>query len=375
VTDQDISPLLAERVQSACHQGTALTIVGSGSKAFLGGQQSADSASGTTDHGADVLDLVPHCGILDYEPAELVLTARAGTPLAEIKQILSASGQMLPFDPPQFGGKGTLGGAIASGLSGPARPWQGAVRDAVLGVTLINGQGEILKFGGQVMKNVAGYDVSRLMAGAFGTLGVLLEISIRVMPLPRVHQTQVVATTTEQALRWFAEWNQTALPITAASFHDGQLHVRLAGAQSAVHKAALRIGGDTLAEATASTYWQALRDHQLEFFQPGEPDLWRTVVPLTAPVEALPDAPQLFDWGGQQRWFRLPSGREADIRPQTTAAGGHATLFRPSAQATGARQVSPFTPLPAPLHALHQRIKIALDPKGIFNAGRLFTEL
>lgn len=371
MTDQDISRLLAERVHSAYRQGTPLTIVGSGSKAFLGGQPSVDRSSGNI----DVLDLAQHCGILDYEPAELVLTARAGTPLAEIERVLSASGQMMPFDPPQFGGKGTLGGAVATGLSGPARPWQGAVRDAVLGVTLINGQGEILKFGGQVMKNVAGYDVSRLMAGAFGTLGVLLEISIRVMPLPRVQQTQVVATSTEQALRWLAEWNQTALPITAASFHDGQLHVRLAGAQSGVHKAALRVGGDTLDEAAASTYWQALRDHQLPIFQVGETDLWRAAVPLSTPVSALPDAPQYIDWGGQQRWFRLPSGQDADIRRQATAAGGHATLFRPSAQSTGNAQTSPFTPLPAPLHALHQRIKTALDPKGLFNAGRLFAEL
>lgn len=382
MTDQDISASLAERVQNAYRQGTPLTIAGSGSKSFLGDRRPSNPKSPDPVDN-DILDLTPHCGILDYEPAELVLTARAGTPLTEIERVLSASGQMMPFDPPQFDNlrsqghpsKGTLGGAVACGLSGPARPWLGAVRDAVLGVTLINGQGEILQFGGQVMKNVAGYDVSRLMAGAFGTLGVLLAISIRVVPLPRAHQTQVVGTTTEQAMRWFAEWNRSALPITGASVHDGELHVRLAGAQSTVRKAAQRIGGDTLTDVASLTYWQALRDQKLEFFQPGDSDLWRACVPLTTPMTALPDAPQYVDWGGQQRWFRLPPGHATGLRPQAVTAGGHATRFRPALPPADAGQAHAFTPLPAPLHALHQRIKTALDPKGLFNPGRLFTEL
>lgn len=369
--DQDISAELAERVQRAYNQDQPVSITGSGSKGFLGRGPSQESIR---------LDLTPHSGILDYEPAELVLTARAGTPLAEIERVLAAQGQMLPFEPPQFqgqeGGTGTLGGAVAAGLSGPARPWQGAVRDAVLGVRLINGQGQILKFGGQVMKNVAGYDVSRLMAGAFGTLGVLLDISVRVVPMPRAQQTQIVAASAEDALARFAEWNQTALPITAATFADGQLRVRLGGAESAVHKAVLRIGGDTLTETDATRYWQDMRDHQLNFFQPDatpvETDLWRFAVPLTTPIDALPSARQLIDWGGQQRWLHLSPGQATEFRAMVARQAGHATLFRP-AKSKPTNTVR-FQPLPPPLLALHQRIKKAMDPKGIFNAGRLFLE-
>lgn len=370
--DQDISAELAERVQQAYNQDQPVSIAGSGSKAFIGREPNPESIR---------LDLTPHSGILDYEPAELVLTARAGTPLAEIEGLLAAQGQMLPFEPPQFqgqeGGTGTLGGAVATGLSGPARPWQGAVRDAVLGVRLINGQGQILKFGGQVMKNVAGYDVSRLMAGAFGTLGVLLDISVRVVPMPRAQQTQIVTTTAEEALARFAEWNQTALPITGATFADGQLSVRLGGAESAVHKAVLRIGGDMLAETDATHYWRDLRDHRLDFFQPDdntpiETDLWRVAVPLTTPIDALLSTRQFIDWGGQQRWLRLPSGQATAFRALVAQLNGHATLFRPAKSKPAG--IERFQPLPPPLLALHQRIKKAMDPKGIFNAGRLFPE-
>lgn len=369
--DQDISAELAERVQRAYNQDQSVSIAGSGSKSFLGREPNPESIR---------LDLTPHSGILDYEPAELVLTARAGTPLAAIERVLAAQGQMLPFEPPQFqgkgGGTGTLGGAVAAGLSGPARPWQGAVRDAVLGVRLINGQGQILKFGGQVMKNVAGYDVSRLMAGAFGTLGVLLDISVRVVPVPRAQQTQIVAASAEEALARFAEWNQTALPITAATFADGQLRVRLGGAESAVHKAVLRIGGDPLTETDANGYWQNLRDHQLDFFQPDatpvETDLWRAAVPLTTPIDALPSARQLIDWGGQQRWLHLSPDQATAFRAMVARQAGHATLFRPAkSEPTNTER---FQPLPPTLLALHQRIKKAMDPKGIFNAGRLFPE-
>ena len=370
--DQDISAELAKRVQQAYNQNHPVSITGSGSKVFLEQGEAASEAIR--------VDLTPHSGILDYEPAELVLTARAGTPLAEIERVLSAQGQMLPFEPPQFQGQagrtGTLGGAVAAGLSGPARPWQGAVRDAVLGVRMINGQGQILKFGGQVMKNVAGYDVSRLMVGAFGTLGVLLDISVRVVPMPRAQQTQIVTTTAEQALARFAEWNQTALPITGATFADGQLRVRLGGAESAVHKAVLRIGGDTLTETDATRYWQDLRDHRLDFFQPDdtpvETDLWRAAVPLTTPVAALPSARQLIDWGGQQRWLHLTSDQATEFRTMVPQLTGHATLFRPAKSKPA--ETERFQPLPPPLLALHQRIKKAMDPKGIFNAGRLFPE-
>ncbi|OZA78948.1 MAG: glycolate oxidase subunit GlcE [Halothiobacillus sp. 39-53-45] len=362
---RDLTPDLTATVAEAFAKATPLMIKGSGSKAFYG----------RATHG-QVIDLSGHSGILEYEPAELVLTARAGTPLKHIEHILAQAGQMLPFEPPQFGDcqsiGGTIGGAVASGLSGPARPWQGAVRDSVLGVTLLSGEGKVLHFGGKVMKNVAGYDVSRLMAGALGTLGILLEVSIRVLPLPRVQQTQLIPMTATQALAHLAEWNRSPLPINGASFHEGALHVRLAGAHSAVHKAALRIGGEPLEPNAATRYWQALRDHHLPFFQAKTGDLWRVALPLTAPVDALPPACQLIDWGGQQRWLWLDHPSDAaKIGTQAKAARGHATLF---CAATGNPE-APFSPLPAPLLALQQRVKAALDPKELFNRGRLYPEL
>jgi glycolate oxidase FAD binding subunit len=363
--EQDLTPALTATVVEAFAHATPLIIQGSGSKSFYG----------RATHGQP-LDLAGHSGILEYEPAELVITARAGTPLKHIERILAQAGQMLPFEPPHFGDPnhpgGTIGGAVAAGLSGPARPWQGAVRDAVLGVTVLSGEGKVLHFGGKVMKNVAGYDVSRLMAGALGTLGVLLEVSIRVLPIARVQQTQIIPMSASHALAHLAEWNRSPLPINGASFHDDALHIRLAGAQSAVHKAALRIGGDTQEPTAATHYWQALRDHHLPFFQAKTGDLWRVALPLTASIAALPEAHQLIDWGGQQRWLWLDNLSDAaKIRPQAQAAGGHATLF---CAATG-NSMAPFSPLPAPLLALQQRVKASLDPKGLFNRGRLYPEL
>jgi glycolate oxidase FAD binding subunit len=373
ITEQDLTAALTATVVDAFANATPLHIQGSGSKAFYGRAITGQP-----------LELAGHSGILEYEPAELVLTARAGTPLKHIEHILAQAGQMLPFDPPQFshaqsgdgtqGGAlgGTLGGAVAAGLSGPARPWQGAVRDAVLGVTVLNGEGKVLRFGGKVMKNVAGYDVSRLMVGALGTLGVLLEVSIRVLPVPRVQQTQIIPMSAPQALAHLAEWNRSPLPINGASFYDGALHVRLAGAHSAVHKAALRIGGDTQEQAAATAYWQALRDQRLPFFQNHAGDLWRVALPLTAPIDALPPAQQLIDWGGQQRWLWLDNPSDGvKIRTQAATLRGHATHFRSK---TGNPE-APFSPLPAPLLALQQRVKAALDPKGLFNPGRLYPEL
>jgi len=363
--EQDLTPTLTATVAEAFANATPLLIRGRGSKAFYG-----RAAQGQT------LDMAGHSGILEYEPAELVITARAGTPLKHIEHILAQAGQMLPFEPPHFGDPqstgGTIGGAVAAGLSGPARPWQGAVRDAVLGVTLINGEGKVLRFGGKVMKNVAGYDVSRLMAGALGTLGVLLDVSLRVLPLPRAQQTQIIPMSATQALAHLAEWNRSPLPINGASYHEGLLHIRLAGAHSAVHKAMLRIGGDTLDHTAATHYWQALRDHHLPFFRAQTGDLWRVALPLTAPVDALPPAPQLIDWGGQQRWLWLDHPNDAaKIRSQAQAAQGHATLFH----AAAGNPEAPFSPLPAPLLALQQRVKASLDPKGLFNRGHLYPEL
>ena len=341
---------VVDRVQQAIAGRTPLSIRGGGSKAFYG-RTCQD----------EVLDVAGHRGDIRYEPSELVFTARAGTPLVEIEALLVANNQMLPFEPPHFSPRATLGGMVAAGLSGPRRPWGGSVRDTVLGVKLINGRGEVLRLGGQVMKNVAGYDLSRLMVGALGTLGVLLEVSVKVLPFPAEERTRVFELDAASAAARQIAWGRLPLPLSATLVHGGRLFVRLSGGPQGVRAACASMGGE---EADAAI-WGAAREQTLAFFRTDQP-LWRISLPPAAP--ALPGE-GLREWGGALRW--LVSDESAEhIRQRAAALGGHATLFRGH---DGAAAV--FHPLPPALLALHQRVKQALDPDGLFNPGRLYPEL
>lgn len=349
--EQDLANVLQERVAAALHAGTPLAILGSGSKAFLGHPV----------EGA-FLEVAGHRGIVSYQPSELVITARAGTRLDEIESTLAQAGQMLPFEPPHFGADATLGGAVAAGLSGPRRPWGGAVRDLVLGVRMLNGRGEFLRFGGEVMKNVAGYDVSRLMAGSLGTLGVLLEISLKVLPRPAAQATLVQQMGAAEAIRCCTRLARRSLPVSAAYWEAGLLHLRLSGAAEAVTAASASIGGD---RDDDSDFWLRVREHQTPLLA-GARALWRLSLPATTPPLGLPGTTAI-DWAGAQRW--LVSDATADsVRRASAEAGGHATLFRGD-------HALRFHPLPAPLMAVHKRVKQALDPAGILNPGRMYPEL
>jgi glycolate oxidase FAD binding subunit len=346
MNETDISTSLAETVRDAAAARTPLAIHGSGSKRFLTGD--IDSAP---------LDVTGHRGIVSYEPTELVLTARAGTLLREIETALAEKNQMLGFEPPHFGPKATLGGTIACNLSGPHRPYSGAARDFVLGTRIINGKGEVLKFGGQVMKNVAGYDVSRLMAGSYGTLGVLLEISLKVLPKPAQEMTLTFQMGADEAVRRMNTWAGQPLPLSAACYLGDTLYIRLSGTDKGVRAAHIKLGGEQ--DTQGAAFWQELREHQLLFFA-GEAPLWRLSVPSAAPLLDLPGK-WLLDWGGAQRWLRTPANT-IDVQRAAEAVGGHAILFRNAQQPSSVRLSNPAT------SRLAHELRRAFDPSSIFNS-------
>ncbi|MES2413093.1 MAG: glycolate oxidase subunit GlcE [Pseudomonadota bacterium] len=348
----DTASHFAERIRTAAAEDRPLRIRGGGSKDFYG--QSLEG---------EVLQTSGLAGVTSYEPSELVVTAGAGTPLAELEALLAAQGQCLPFEPPHFGGGATVGGLVASGLSGPARASSGAVRDYVLGVKFINGKGELLTFGGQVMKNVAGYDVSRLMTGAMGTLGLLVEVSLKVLPVALAENTLTFEMDEATALKQLNLWGAQPLPVNASCWHAGHLHVRLRGAAAAVSAARTAMGGE---QQQDTALWQTLREQAHPFFalQRGE-SLWRMGLPDTAPP--LPLGETLIEWGGAQRWLKLPAADVVRLRVAATAASGHATLFR-----AGEKSCDVFTPLAGPLARIHRSLKREFDPAGIFNRGRLY---
>ena len=343
---------LAERIRDAAARRSPLRIRGGGTKDFYG-----RVATG------EILDMRAHSGIVDYEPTELVITARGGTPLADIEAAMQSHGQMLAFEPPHFGPGSTLGGAIATGLSGPRRAYVGAARDFVLGIRMLDGKGTDLSFGGRVMKNVAGYDVSRLMAGALGTLGVLTEISLKVLPRPPAELTLRQERSQAEAIELMNAWAGKPHPITATSHSGSQLYVRLSGAEPAVRAARAKLGGEEIAEGAA--HWNALRDHRLPFF--GATPVWRLSVKSTTPPLAL-GRPEMVEWGGALRWLCGPLEHPA-VRALATAAGGHATVFRGEAQSGDV-----FEPLAAPMQKLHRRLKDTFDPHGILNRGRMYPD-
>ena len=348
--DRDISQALLEQVNQALNQATPLRIQGGNSKAMLG-----------CPVAGEVLDTRSHRGIVSYDPTELVLTARAGTPLDEIEAALEAAGQMLPCEPPHLGIGATLGGAVAAGLSGPRRPWAGSVRDYVLGTRVITGHGKLLRFGGEVMKNVAGYDLSRLMAGSFGCLGLLAEVSLKVLPKPRQVLSLRLEVDALHALNKLAEWGQQPLPISAASHDGAALHLRLEGGEGSVLAARQRLGGEEIDNA----YWHELREQRLPFFS-ASGTLWRLSLPANSGLLDLPGR-QMIDWGGAQRWLKSDADGEL-IQRVTAKLGGHATSF-------AAGQAQPFQPLAAPLLRYQRQLKNQLDPQGIFNPGRMYAEV
>ena len=355
----------SDAIFQAAAQQQPLRIRGSGSKDFYG-----NALSGT------LLDTQSYRGIVSYEPQELVLTARAGTPLIEIEQLLAENGQMLPFEPPHFGAGATLGGCIATGLSGPRRARQGSARDFVLGVQMLNGRAELLTFGGQVMKNVAGYDVSRLQVGAMGTLGLLLEISLKVLPRPVAEITLRFDTSQTGALEIMNRWAGQPLPLSATCHENHMLTIRLSGAASAVHAAQLKLGGDVVEQG--ENFWHELREHRAEFFKTDLP-VWRLSLPSTS-ASASAYGMQLIEWDGALRWCKTTADAQA-VRSAAQAVGGQATLFRKGAKLSGDRhglnqdeaRVGVFHPLPAPLMKIHRKLKWTFDPHGVFNFGRLYN--
>lgn len=358
MSDADNSAALQQQVLDAFHNGTPLNISGGGSKAFLG-----NAIQGLR------IDVTGHRGIVEYDPRELVLTARSGTPLSEIEAALAEAGQMLPFEPPHFGPIGTLdatlGGTIACALSGPRRPYSGSARDFVLGCKILNGRGEILQFGGQVMKNVAGYDASRLMVGAQGTLGMLLGISLKVLPRPAASITIIRVCSAAGAISSMTALLGKPLPVDGACFHGEQLYIRISGSAQAVQEARNKIAGEVLPDADA--FWHALREHQLPFFK-HHGALYRVAVkPATPPINI--EGTWLLDWGGAQRWL-YSNEDPASIRHRVASVGGHVTVFR-----GGAPGEEIFQPLSGPLQTIHRRLKTSFDPKNIFNRSRLYDYL
>ena len=350
----DHSTILQQQVQDALDTEIPLNITGSGSKSFLGNST-----------GGQAINVCPHRGIVHYDPRELVITARSGTPLGDIKATLAEAEQMLAFEPPHFSDSATLGGTLACALSGPRRPYSGSARDFVLGCQILNGRGEILRFGGQVMKNVAGYDVSRLMVGAFGTLGILLDISLKVLPCPAASVTVTRECSTSEAIESMSALLGKPYPVDGACYDGHYCHVRISGSTQAVKEARTKIPGDEM--PNAETFWTALREHQLSFFEHTE-TLYRVMVKPATPCLPL-EGSWLFDWGGAQRWLR--SNEElANIRQCIEREGGHVSVFRSSNPS-----IERFHPLSPPLFALHQRLKSSFDPKSIFNRGRLYKNL
>lgn len=366
---------LVERVRAARADGRPLAIRGAGTKAFYG-----EAPRG------DTLDTRELSGISSYEPSELVLTARAGTPLADVEAALAERGQCLPFEPPRFPDPerpghrgGTVGGMVAAGLAGPSRAAVGSVRDYVLGATLLNGQAEVLSFGGQVMKNVAGYDIARLLPGSLGVLGVICEVSLKVLPVPPALATLRFDCSEADALERLQAWGGQPLPIHASAWWQGALVVRLAGAVAAVDAAVQTLGGDTIEPRLAQRFWVGLRDQTDEFFDQARRSLadgaglWRIGLPAGAPPLALAGE-QLIEWGGAQRWWVSRQGA-AEVRARAAQLGGHATLYRAKDKAALLAGAGVFEPLQPPLERIHRELKLSFDPGRVFNPGRLYPDL
>ncbi len=355
---------IVDRIQTARAEQRPLRIRGGGTKDWYGEPPRGE-----------LLETHTLTGISSYEPSELVVTARAGTPLKDLEAELAKKGQCLPFEPPHFGSASTLGGMVAAGLAGPARASVGGVRDYVLGATMVNGRGEVLTFGGQVMKNVAGYDVSRVLAGSMGILGVIAEVSLKVLPTPRASSTLRFETPQQaDALAAMQRVALSSMPLSASAWCNGFLILRFSGARAAVDAALAQLGGNKLQAPEASAFWSGLRNQRDSFFVAAGKDvadgatLWRLSVPPTTPPLKL-DGPTLIEWGGALRWL-VSRAPHASVRRAAETVGGHATLYHARERASGV-----FSPLAMPLARIHVDLKRAFDPDRVLNPGRLYPDL
>ncbi|MDN5753754.1 MAG: glycolate oxidase subunit GlcE [Nitrosospira sp.] len=355
----------ADTIRAAAAHKAPLHIRGGGTKDFYGNRIIGQ-------HG-DILDVTAYTGIVDYEPTELVATVRTGTRLDNLETELRRHGQMLAFEPPHFGSAATLGGCVAAGLSGPRRAFAGAVRDFVLGVRMLDGRGDDLSFGGRVMKNVAGYDVSRLMTGSMGTLGLLLEVSLKVLPLPPVERTLRISMNEAPPIDSMNRCAGKPLPSSATCFCDGELTFRLSGAEPAVRAAHRKLGGEEIDDGAG--FWESVREQAHSFFQPGK-SLWRLSIKSTTLPLSLPGK-QFIEWGGALRWLVIEEDAGAEalpiaIRGAAKYANGHATLFRSGGYGP---QATVFHPLTPEMMNINRRLKEKFDPMGIFNPGRMYPGL
>jgi glycolate oxidase FAD binding subunit len=363
IPDGTVLDTFRSQITAATAQRTPLHIRGGGTKDWYG-----QTVAG------ELLDTRAYTGIIEYDPAELVITARCGTPLAEIEQVLASHQQMLPFEPPHFahlsdGRSATIGGVVAAGLAGPRRPFAGAVRDFVLGASIFDGHGQRLNFGGRVMKNVAGYDVARLMAGSLGTLGLILEVSIKVLPVSVAETTLKFECSASDAVRKINEWAGRPLPMSATAWRNGVMAIRLSGAEAAIKSARSTLGGEAVDAVEATRFWDGLREQTDPYFSdiPDGCGLWRIAVPPIA-EPAMLQGQRLMEWGCAQRWW-VTDADPHQIRASARQAGGHATLFR-----GGDKRVGVFTPLTPPVMGIHRRLKQTFDPANIFNRGRLYPD-
>lgn len=346
----DLSQQLEQQVEHACATKTPLNIQAGNTKLHLGRECSGE-----------VVSMAGHSGVIDYNPTELVISARAGTSISELNKILAEQHQRLPFEPPSFAGKATIGGTVAANQSGPSRPWFGGVKDSLLGLGLINGYGEAMQFGGQVMKNVAGFDVSRLQCGAMGSLGLITNVSIKVLPAFKARQTKTFEMSAEQALEAMQKWANLSLPITGMCHvkvqNQSLLYVRLQGGESGVASASQLLGGQKLLPDAAQEFWQAVKEGDL--VKPQAHDtLWRWSGASDTPISAVPNA-CLINWAGSERWI-LDSSVKPTVDGLTQHQGGD-------------RLAEVYGLVSAPQQALQQRIKDAFDPHGVFNPGRLYS--
>tara|TARA_B100000686_G_scaffold355146_1_gene470397 strand:+ start:42734 stop:43795 length:1062 start_codon:yes stop_codon:yes gene_type:complete len=351
----DLSQSLSDAICEAESSLTLLRIVGSDTKHFLGRQPIGEP-----------IDVSKHAGIISYEPTELSLTVKCGSLISDIQEEINRSGQQLPFEPPNYNSEASIGGTIACGLSGPARPYAGSLRDFLLGITCINGRGEILRFGGQVMKNVAGYDAARLMAGAMGTLGLILDASFKVLPVPQKERTQIYDVDEKTAISWMNKLGGKPLPITGTCFFENELRIRLSGTEASVTSAVKEIGGTE--DPNAEKFWIELREQKLPFFENAN-ILWRIIVPPAVDPLKLPGK-SLIEWGGGLRWLARYPHEDDSVYRLSEKLGGHATKFR-----GGDRSEEVEHPLSQQMFTLHHNLKLAFDPAGILNPGRLYREL